>query len=87
MRVSIAAMFLLIAASTIGPTQADPYRYCLVGGTARSGSNCYFMTLEQCRASASGGGGFCQPNGFYDGRPVGSSGDAAPATTKRKKKT
>ena len=28
------------------------------------------MTLEQCRATMSGNGGFCTHNNFYDGRPV-----------------
>ena len=55
-----------------GPTHADPYRWCAEYGSGEGGggTNCYFMTLEQCRASISGNGGFCTPNNFYDGRPV-----------------
>jgi hypothetical protein len=61
--------------------QADPYRWCAEyggGGAGGGGTNCYFVTLEQCRAAISGNGGFCRQNGFYDGRPVttGSSGRA-----------
>jgi hypothetical protein len=48
--------------------QADPYRWCAEYGGG--GTNCYFLTLEQCRAAVSGVGGFCVPNNFYDGRAV-----------------
>jgi hypothetical protein len=48
--------------------QADPYRWCAEYGGG--GTNCYFVTLEQCRAAISGNGGFGRQNGFYDGRPV-----------------
>ena len=53
--------------------QADPYRWCAEyggGSFGGGGSNCYFMTIEQCRAAVSGVGGFCRVNAFYDGRPV-----------------
>ena len=54
------------------PAQADPYRWCAeYGGGRGGGTNCYFVTIEQCRAAVSGNGGFCRANGFYDGRPVG----------------
>lgn len=60
--------------------EADPYRWCAVysgGGFGGGGStNCYFVTLEQCRATVWGAGGFCAPNNFYDGRPVTTPGDA-----------
>lgn len=50
---------------------ADPYRWCadytVLGGIGAR--NCYFMTLEQCRAAVSGVGGMCVPNPFYDGAP------------------
>lgn len=65
-RVSFAC--LLLAASLISHhAQADPYRWCAIYG--RDGTNCYFLTIEQCRAAVSGGG-FCSPNNFYDGRPI-----------------
>ena len=30
------------------------------------GTNCGFLTIEQCRATVSGIGGFCEPNQFYN---------------------
>ncbi len=62
--------------ATLAPdrAEADPYRWCAVygaGGDSGGGSsNCYFLTLEQCRLQISGMGGWCEPNQFYDGRPV-----------------
>jgi hypothetical protein len=71
MRVAIAVLFTLIVASNPQPTRADPYRWCATYGKGFGGAeNCYFMTIEQCRASVSGLGGFCRPNNFYDGKPV-----------------
>jgi hypothetical protein len=71
MRVAIAVgFFTLIAASAIGPAQADVYRWCATYGAGFGSESCYFMTIEQCRASVSGLGGFCRPNNLYDGKPV-----------------
>ena len=55
-----------------GAAHADQYRWCADygGGGIGGGTNCYFVTLEQCRAAISGNGGFCRENGFYDGRPI-----------------
>jgi hypothetical protein len=59
---------LLIAGFTLDTAQADPYRWCSIYmGEDGGSSNCYFMTLEQCRANVSGVGGFCSPNPFYRG--------------------
>jgi hypothetical protein len=65
---------------------ADPYRWCANYGGGQDGgsSNCYFMTLEQCRAAISGNGGFCGPNTFYDGRPVTTPEDGLRMPAKRK---
>ena len=41
-----------------GEAEADGC--AIVGGT-----NCYFSTWEQCRAAASGNGGYCAVNPFY----------------------
>ena len=38
------------------PSHADPCPYCAIGGNAGHGSNGYFLTLEPCSASTSGGG-------------------------------
>ena len=69
MRFHIAATaiaFALAGASLTG-AKADPYRWCVTGLNQSASSNCYFMTLDQCQASASGSGGFCTPNNFYTG--------------------
>ena len=67
---ALAALTLLAAGAIFDSAKADPYRWCAEltinwGGA----SNCYFMTLEQCRATVSGIGGFCRPNPFYTGAP------------------
>jgi hypothetical protein len=77
LRMLASAAVVLLAGALPETASADPYKWCAVyGGADNGGTNCYFMTLEQCRATVSGAGGFCQPNGFYDGRPVTGSGSA-----------
>ncbi len=67
MRIIIATLAVLAAGSALDTAQADPYRWC-AQYSGRSGStNCYFVTLEQCRAAVSGAGGFCRVNTFYTG--------------------
>jgi len=78
MRIVIVALFMLAVASAVGPAQADPYRWCAQYGGKSGATNCYFLTLEQCRAALSGNGGFCNPNTFYDGRPVRTPEDSYP---------
>lgn len=47
----------------------DPYPWCAVYGSRDGGgTNCGFLTIEQCRATVSGIGGFCEPNQFYNPR-------------------
>jgi hypothetical protein len=68
MRQTLLAIALLGIGFASQPAQADPYRWCAeYGGGRGGGTNCYFVTIEQCRAAASGNGGFCRPNGFYTG--------------------
>jgi hypothetical protein len=73
MRLVVGTLATLLVAVAIDGAQtsahADPYRWCAMYG-ARGATNCYFTNLDQCRAALSGMGGFCQPNNFYDGRPV-----------------
>jgi hypothetical protein len=71
------ALTALAGVAVFTPTagQADPYKWCAYyGGRGGGGAtNCGFVTLEQCRATISGMGGFCEPNLFYTGpaeRPV-----------------
>jgi hypothetical protein len=66
MRIVIATLAILIAGSAADGLRADPYRWC-AEYSAKGGTNCYFMTLGQCRAAISGIGGFCRPNTFYTG--------------------
>ena len=71
MRKSVLSLGMVMAVLTLGsgPGHADPYRWCAVysGGDIGGGRNCGFVTLEQCRATISGIGGICEPNGFYTG--------------------
>lgn len=85
--------YALLAAAIMGagllsqPAHADPYRWCAQYGGAFGGgsSNCYFMTLAQCRAAVSGVGGFCRQNMFYDGRPVRTPEDYAPGRRSKRR--
>jgi len=49
----------------------DPYPWCAdySAGNGGGGTNCGFLTIEQCRATVSGIGGFCVPNQFYNPGP------------------
>ena len=62
---------MLAAGLPGGEARADPYRWCAdySGGGLGGARNCYFITLEQCRATVSGAGGTCTPNPFYTGPP------------------
>ncbi len=87
MRVALAAFALLLAGSAFEPAQADPYKWCAIyGGSGHGGggTNCYFVTLDQCQAAVFGNGGFCTINQFYDGRPVTTGGSPTPARRKRR---
>jgi hypothetical protein len=80
MRIPLAAFALLAAGTVLDTAKADPYRWCADYGGRTGGSNCYFVTLEQCRGAISGmTTGTCRPNGFYDGIPV-----DGPQPTKRR---
>lgn len=61
-------MAVVVVVLTPAAGSADPYQWCAVyGGDAGGASNCGFVTIEQCRATVSGIGGFCNPNPFYTG--------------------
>ncbi len=68
---SVAAV-ALIAINSFGPAHSydmpyDPYPWCaFYSGDGGGGTNCGFLTLEQCRATVSGVGGSCGPNQFYN---------------------
>jgi hypothetical protein len=62
-----AAAAIVLAFASTTPAKADPYRWCAEAIGQSGATNCYFPTLEQCRAAVSGAGGFCTPNPFYTG--------------------
>jgi Protein of unknown function (DUF3551) len=73
----MAALVMVPIVLTHTPASAlsyDPYPWCAEysdGDSGLGGTNCGFLTLEQCRATVSGIGGFCVRNQFYNpGRPV-----------------
>jgi len=73
----VLAAFVLPAMLMPSPADAykmpyDPYPWCAVySGDGAGGTNCGFLTIEQCRETVSGIGGFCAPNQFYNpGRPA-----------------
>jgi uncharacterized protein DUF3551 len=71
MRALTAVVLAMVASSFVDDARADPYRWCAEFGSQHSGAtSCYSVTLEQCRATVSGVGGFCRENPFYDGLPV-----------------
>jgi hypothetical protein len=58
-----------LAASTLfapGNARAENYPWCAVLSVGDAAYNCGFTTLEQCRATVSGVGGFCEVNRFTD---------------------
>jgi hypothetical protein len=65
----IVALAALGASIAFQPAHADPYGWCAEYGTrgGGGGTNCYFVTWQQCQAAISGNGGFCRRNLFYDG--------------------
>jgi len=73
MHVAVAALLAIVVisggSSTAVAQKLDPYPWCAEYGTGSAdlGTNCYFMTYEQCRAALSGNGGFCRENRFYSG--------------------
>ena len=71
MRILLTAFVLLAAGSAFEPAKADPYRWCADYGGRTGGTNCWFVTLEQCRWAISGmTTSVCRPNPFYDGVPI-----------------
>ena len=73
---------VVIVSALVTPARAGiEYPWCAqyTGGNSGGGRNCAFSTLEQCRATVSGMGGFCEPNLFY----AGSATDASQSKRKR----
>jgi hypothetical protein len=81
MRIQLTVFAGLVAGAFAEPASSDPYKWCAVLGGSGS-TRCYFHTVEQCRASISGGTSFCSENHFYDGK----SNDSAPAPQVRRRR-
>jgi hypothetical protein len=66
-------MLGVIAATTVHSTssKAQNYPWCAFysGGAVSGGTNCGFITFEQCMDTARGLGSFCQPNTQYQPPP------------------
>jgi hypothetical protein len=68
MKASLFAAALIAAAGALASSaQAQNYPWCAVygGGRGGGGQNCGFSTFEQCMATLSGMGGFCNRNTQY----------------------
>jgi hypothetical protein len=79
MRSRIWTICMLTAAlMSMGSASADPYRWCAIDNVG-GGTNCGFVTVEQCRASISGVGGSCEPKQMV---PIGLSPAAKAAAPK-----
>jgi hypothetical protein len=50
------------------PASAAEYPWCAQYGGRDGGRNCGFVSFQQCQATVSGMGGFCERNQFYDPR-------------------
>jgi hypothetical protein len=63
-----AAVAIAAMAALARPAAAIEYPWCAqYGGMGGGGRNCGFSTIEQCMATVSGIGGFCERNLFYTG--------------------
>jgi hypothetical protein len=72
MRVSVFMLGILLAMVCIErPAQAQNYPWCAYysGGRSGGGTNCGFVTFQQCLNTVSGIGGFCEPNTQYQPPP------------------
>jgi hypothetical protein len=69
MKMTLLGLAVLAAGVMAQPAHADPYRWCAEygGGRGGGGTNCGFVTWQQCQAAISGVGGFCRKNAFYTG--------------------
>jgi len=75
MRVPTLAILAIVAASMASPARAQTYdpRYpvCLQAYVIRGGYiDCSYVSLAQCRASASGRGAMCYVNPYFAGRQL-----------------
>ncbi len=72
MRIILASLAAMIAILTVNVETASAQNttrpYCLRDGVNGPGMwDCSYYSMEQCLATASGNGGSCQPNPWYQG--------------------
>lgn len=78
--VFVFVIFVVGAAATGDGALAQNYPWC--GYYSSGGTNCGFVTFEQCLATVNGIGGFCDQNTQY---VPGAPGDFNPWSGKRKR--
>ena len=60
----------IVAVGGAAPAHAQNYPWCAYyGGMGGGGKNCGFTTFQQCQATVSGIGGFCDRNPLYEPPP------------------
>jgi Protein of unknown function (DUF3551) len=69
---ALVAIAVLLLQTPVTALPCDNTRWCAQYASSMGGTNCGFFTIEQCRATVSGIGGFCVPNQFYN--PCGPAG-------------
>ncbi len=64
MRTLIAGLAATLAIFAISPAMAQDYPWCAVYDHGGAVTNCGFVSLEQCRWTVSGAGGYCREKTF-----------------------
>ena len=64
------AVLLPLTAPAAQANEPQPPWCAVYSGGYGGGTNCGFFTLQQCRETVSGIGGFCEPNPFYNEPPA-----------------
>ena len=70
MKFALGLLGVLIATAAIGKPAHAQNRWCAFYSAPFYATNCGFSTYEQCLATVSGVGGYCQPNTMYVPPPV-----------------
>jgi hypothetical protein len=66
MRIILFTFSIIVVTAGLGSrAEAQTYPWCAVYDVGDSAYNCGFVTRDQCMATVSGIGGFCQQNDWY----------------------
>jgi hypothetical protein len=66
MRIMLFVFSVIVVTAGLGSrAEAQNYPWCAVYDVGDNAYNCGFVTRDQCMATVSGIGGFCQPNDQY----------------------